>query len=408
MTGSDGIPDYLKIPAVRDAITHIAEVNHLSGYEKGWMPKGHTDPNAVAEHKGHSLFISNLALTAFAIVIVSGRIYARAFVAGGLGGDDYAMVGAAVRYSGRGREKLSGLVLMVRRGIIDCFDVFDGDDVLRQAGIGKHLLDLELDEILDLLKISYAMPIVHTLGLYPIKMSLLLFYRRLFGPNLPLQRVVRLFMIFETIHTFGSCIGFTFMCTPIHSWWNIFRRAEDCPTLRETMAIYVGVRAVSVLTDILVVLLPMKLVWDLKASVKEKIGLATVFGLGVMLLLSLDIPRNIVPVSLLGWAEQCLGMITASIPALTALISNFGTSYALSGPGMSNHAAQDIDLLAYAYDPDGVNVVYTTVYAGNPPRCRGRTTGFSDDNLVEEGGGRWLEPNTISKTTTVEVKVALR
>ena len=161
-------------------------------------------------------------------------------------------------------------------------------------------------------------------------------------------------MIFETIHTFGSAIGLIFICTPVDSWWNIMRRAEDCPTFRQTMAIYVGVRAVSVLTDILVVLLPMKLVWDLKVSVKQKIGLATVFGLGALcvspssiplrggvltnnyrtcitailrlaflpkLLLSLDVSWNVVPVSLLGRAEQCLGIITASIPALTALIS---------------------------------------------------------------------------------------
>ncbi|CUS11602.1 unnamed protein product [Tuber aestivum] len=423
MTGNDGIPDYLKLGIVRDAVTHMAEVNHLPGYEKGWTPEGHTDSKAAGGQRENSLFISNLVLTIFAIVIVSARIYVRAFVVGGLGGDDYAIVGAMVRSSGRGGVKFTGLELIVRGGV-------------KQAGIGKHILELEFDEVLRLLKITYALPIIHTLGLYPIKISLLLFYRRLFGPHRSLQRAVRYFIIFETIHTFGSCIGFVFMCAPVSSWWNIFRRADDCPTFHETMAIYVGVRAVSVLTDILVVLLPMKLVWDLRVSARKKIGLATVFGLGVIaciaailrlallprLLLSLDVSWNIVAVTLLGRIEQCLGMITASIPALTALISNcrsrgrlphqprksFGTSYEPSGPGMSVHATQDFDLLAYAYDPDGVNVVYATAYAGNTHGLRGRATGSSDDNLVEEGEGRWLEPNTISKTTTVEVMVALR
>jgi len=75
---------------------------------------------------------------------------------------------------------------------------------------------------------------------------------------------------------------------------------------------------------------------------------------------------------------------------------------------MANRSAHGFDLLAYAYDPDGINVVYTTVYAGNLPRDRGRSPGSSFENLMEEGGKRWMEPNTISKTTTVEVKMSLR
>ncbi|KAG0633165.1 hypothetical protein HOY80DRAFT_1141627 [Tuber brumale] len=412
MAGNNGTLDFLQSAAVQDAITHIAEVNGLSGFEKGWTLKKHTGPHTMLGGRGHSFFIANLVMTIFAIVIVSGRIYSRAFVAGGLGGDDYAMVGAAI-------------VLMCSAGMMSYG--------VKQAGIGKHLLDLDRDEILSLLKITYALPIVHTLGLFPIKMSLILFYRRLFGPNRSMQRVVKGFMIFETIHTLASSIGFIFICTPVHSWWNIFRRAQDCPTLRQTMAIYVGVRAVSVLTDILVVLLPMRLVWGLKVSVGQKIGLATIFGLGVLtciaailrlaflpkLLLSLDIPWNVVPVSLLGRAEQCLGMITASIPALTALISKSrgrlpprqskgsGSSYELSGPGLAKHPAKGFDLLAYAYDPDGVNIVYTTAYAGKTPGRRGRSAGSSDQDLLEEGV-RWAEPNTISKTTTVEVKMSSR
>jgi len=97
MANNSGTPDLLKSADVRNAITHLAEVNGLSGYEKGWMPRKQTDPNAAAEDRGHSLFVANLAMTVFAVVVVSGRIYTRAFVAGGLGGDDYAMVAAAVR-----------------------------------------------------------------------------------------------------------------------------------------------------------------------------------------------------------------------------------------------------------------------------------------------------------------------
>ncbi|RPB00766.1 hypothetical protein L873DRAFT_1678860 [Choiromyces venosus 120613-1] len=357
----------------------------------------------MVEDKGTLLFMANLAMAILALATVAARIYTRAFVAGGLGGDDYAMVGAAI--------VLTSTTAMMCYGVI-------------YAGIGHHFLDLEIIEIMHLLRITYSLPVLHTLGVYPIKMSLLLFYRRLFGRDSLLQRIVKGFIIFETIHTVASSIGLIFICTPIASWWDIARRAQDCPTFHQTMIIYVSVRAVSVLTDVLVVCLPMKMVSDLKVPVMQKIGLASIFGLGVLtciiailrlaflpeLLLSLDVPWNLVPVTLLGRAEQCLGMITASIPALTAHISKKGSagSYELSALGMNNPAAKDFDFLAYAYDPDRINVMYTTAYAGSPPPGHpGPSFGSSIEHLVE-GGGRWTEPNTISKTTTVEVTVSPR
>ena len=53
--------------------------------------------------------------------------------------------------------------------------------------------------------------------------------------------------------------------------------------------------------------------------------------------------------------------------------------------------------------------MYATAYAGNKRRVRGKGLGFtSDENLVEDDGVRWQEPGTISKTTTVEVRINRR
>jgi hypothetical protein len=144
------------------------------------------------------------------------------------------------------------------------------------------------------------------------------------------------------------------------------------------------------------------------------------------LLLQIDVSWNVLPVSILDQAEQCLGMVTASIPALTALISRSRGRLShrfRPGPGhvyelstRSRRPAKrtvpspaDFDFLAYAYDPDDTSVVYATAYAGNKRRVRGKGFRFtSDENLVEDDGVRWQEPGTISKTTTVEVRINRR
>lgn len=48
------------------------------------------------------------------------------------------------------------------------------------------------------------------------------------------------------------------------------------------MEIYVGMRSVGVLEDVLILLLPMKFVHDLKLPVREKVGLCFIFGLGAL------------------------------------------------------------------------------------------------------------------------------
>jgi hypothetical protein len=87
-----------EIKAVRDAISHIAEINGIKGYEPGWMPPVYNDPNHVAPDHGGALFVANVLMAAAATGVVLGRTYTRAFVAGGLGGDDYAMLGAVVSF----------------------------------------------------------------------------------------------------------------------------------------------------------------------------------------------------------------------------------------------------------------------------------------------------------------------
>lgn len=203
---------------------------------------------------------------------------------------------------------------------------------------------------------------VYSLGVVIIKLSVLLFYRRLFGHNNPtLQAIVRYFILFQIIFAIASIFAFALVCHPIRAWWTVPLRANSCPTFHQMAMISVSLRVVTATCDIAVLLLPMPLVRRLPFPAKKRFGLAVVFFLGFVacviaivrlallpkLTMSLDVscngphpphpphlryPKltckkgNIVPIALLDQAEQCVGIITASIPALTALISRYCVS----------------------------------------------------------------------------------
>jgi hypothetical protein len=132
---------------------------------------------------------------------------------------------------------------------------------------------------------------------------------------------------------------------------------------------------------------------------------------------------NVLPIALLDQTEQCLGIITASIPSLTALIARLATVRPISfsiqltlsrfraPPTPSRHrthrqhSALRYDFLSFAYDPDRQNLglgCFATAYSEH--------VYVSDERLVGgdgKGGERVqeLREGVISKTTTVTVNV---
>lgn len=126
------------------------------------------------------------------------------------------------------------------------------------------------------------MPILYNLNVFFIKLSVLLFYRRLFGEDQTLQRLVKVLIFFDATFTVGYCFGLISICQPVQAWWVLTLRVDHCPGFSKTMAIYVSLRSISVFTDLLVLCLPMKMLWDLRIPLKQKAGLAVIFGLGIM------------------------------------------------------------------------------------------------------------------------------
>jgi hypothetical protein len=127
-----------------------------------------------------------------------------------------------------------------------------------------------------------VLPLIYSLSVAIIKVSILLFYRRLFGTRKKLQRVVTGFMGFHIIFAVVSILTYAFMCAPVSAYWRLEMRVHGCPTFRSALTMYMTLRSITVICDIALLCLPMKMVWDLKIPTRQRLGLACLFALGFL------------------------------------------------------------------------------------------------------------------------------
>lgn len=139
------------------------------------------------------------------------------------------------------------------------------------------------------------MPILYNFGVFFIKLSLLLFYGRIFGHDRKLKNRIKGLIAFQAIYTVGFSEILVFICTPLEAWWDLPLRADHCPNFSNTMTIYVILRSISVFREVLVLCLPMKLVSGLMIPVKQKLKLLILFPPGMTYdrsVVSLSTPLN--------------------------------------------------------------------------------------------------------------------
>jgi hypothetical protein len=64
-------------------------------------------------------------------------------------------------------------------------------------------------------QVTYAMPLIYTMGVFSIKLYALLFYRRLFGPNWFMQHMIVAFVWYKVVYTIATILGLALMYNPV-------------------------------------------------------------------------------------------------------------------------------------------------------------------------------------------------
>lgn len=151
---------------------------------------------------------------------------------------------------------------------------------------GYHIWDVPLDTIISERKVSLAIEYLYVFSSVPIKLSILLFYRRLAKGTLTntFTILIRASIIFVLAYLIVFTLTISLFCRPYSAYWNQFSlpwlAAGNTYTCYDEGANVLAASSISLCQDFVATLLPMVLFRRLAMPRAQKLALASVFALG--------------------------------------------------------------------------------------------------------------------------------
>ncbi|KAF4163587.1 hypothetical protein CNMCM6936_000579 [Aspergillus lentulus] len=279
--------------------------------------------------------------------------------------------------------------------------------VIKYMYIGYHVWDVPKDFPAALgAKFSYATLLLYNPILALIKTSILLFLLRLTGQKVNVRRAIYALLILNGIAMAATFLITMLHCVPIASNWDpVSYPNAKCINFANFVT---GTACVAIFTDVLVLILPTWIVYNLKIARGQKLMLIGILSLGcisvisgiVRVILLDDYDRNIpadYTYSLLfciSTIEVGLSIIAACAPALKPLFvmiipKVFSSSKSRTGPQYNRYGASRSGPMGY--DLDHIS------------RASRRGQGETMIEAGDDETGHRLSKNGIVLTTEMEV-----
>ncbi|KAF7718501.1 Uncharacterized protein PECH_003689 [Penicillium ucsense] len=212
--------------------------------------------------------------TCFAFILsttaVVCRILARKVNRSGLFIDDWLMISALIWEWG---ISIAGIVLLYN-------------------GLGTHIEYVKPEQLVVYLKTLFTGSILYTLCVASIKLSILMLYKRLF-PVKFMRTAVQVVSLIIILWAACGILAGCFLCIPTEKLWNPMIPG-GCMDLAK---FYYGLQIPNIVTDAIILVMPMHIVWSLPISKAQKTGLSIIFILGLLTLI-FDIIRLVALVDL--------------------------------------------------------------------------------------------------------------
>lgn len=120
--------------------------------------------------------------------------------------------------------------------------------------------------------------IVYLISLLGYKFAILLLYLRLFGVDKNFRYSTWTVMFFVFGYLFSNLLTQIFGCAPVDKFWKP-KTPGHCLVLTKAVYAYGSMNFIS---DLFIFVLPLPMIWRLKLSRKEKLGVTLVFMSGAM------------------------------------------------------------------------------------------------------------------------------
>ncbi|KAK0641802.1 hypothetical protein B0T16DRAFT_431481 [Cercophora newfieldiana] len=151
--------------------------------------------------------------------------------------------------------------------------------VMVQRGFGLHLEALSNADSIFVLRAFWLVQMMYKVSLQATKISLLLFYVRIFHHIAWFKKISYATIGFLLVYLLATTIVSVLQCRPIERAWAPGSK-DQCIAL---LSFFVFNGAVAVMTDLIVLGLPLPLIWGLQLPLTQKLSLIPVFGIGVFI-----------------------------------------------------------------------------------------------------------------------------
>ncbi|KAF0330657.1 integral membrane protein [Colletotrichum asianum] len=265
---------------------------------------------ASDQERQNSLVITSCFFTALSTLVVIARTFVRTVLIRKPGLDDYFII----------------LALIFTLGYLA--EVFVG----KANHIGFASSQLSFDNMTNLLKTTLAIEATYYVCISAIKISILCMYLR-FAVSRSFNILCICTIAFHALF-FVICIGVTLsQCQPLSKQWDLTGTVEGMCI--NTTAFFYFTSGFNILTDIWILIIPIKTLSGILRPRREKIALAIIFGVGAFATitsiirlhtiytytLAKDLFQESILVNVWSMLEINIGIICASVPALKPLFT---------------------------------------------------------------------------------------
>ncbi|CAI6081636.1 unnamed protein product [Clonostachys chloroleuca] len=213
--------------------------------------------------------------------------------------------------------------------------IWAGLSLWKTIGFFVDQYNVRLSQLFDTLYIMYLYPLFYGLTMMGFKTAILLEWIHIFVP----KRTKSFFwwtcwvmIVLNTLFYIGCIIAIQFYCTPIEKNWHrwIPGVCRDRRTLDTLPTIF------NLAFDILILVMPQRVIWKLKMDLRRKIGVSIIFSMGLMACVCAasriaytwrvdytgNVTRDIGPVYFWSLAESTCAVMVFCVPALPKAFSD--------------------------------------------------------------------------------------
>ena len=210
------------------------------------------------ENRGPGMVATTVLVSVLASTTVALRLATRIWIVRSVGWDDYTILFAAF-----GIIISSGLVI-----------------VQVHYGFGRHKADLTPQQYTEFQKYSYGEWIQTFQTLMLTKISICFFLLRIPVDRYllrPIQGAIIALVVSNVVLT----LLWILQCSPVHKAWNP-QHPGQCFTQGQLQRIIVSQALISIISDILLALFPIVILWKVQIALRVKAGLCILMGVGLM------------------------------------------------------------------------------------------------------------------------------